>query len=280
MRIALIGSNGLLGSSIKKILAYKKIDTLLLTHENFEITDSSTFETIFQYKPDILINTAAFLGVEPCEKNPIKAFNINTKAVGDLARLCNNTNVIFVQISTDAVFDGIRGDYNELSTPNPINLYGLTKYNAEQLVKALCNKYYIFRLPILFGQRENIGNIFVDKIYNLYKEGKKEFKIADDVINRPSYSKDIANKLVEILLSKKDYGIYHIFNDGNKASLYDFAKEFFQAKNIHDVLINKAKADDFSRNELGKKPLNTSLNSIKIAPLRDWKEAMKEYCKE
>jgi len=280
MKIALIGSNGLLGSSIKNHLSSLNVDTLLLNHENFEISNAKEFTVIKEYSADVVINTAAYLGVEPCEENPTKAFNINTKAVGDLARFCEKKDITLVQISTDAVFDGRSGNYDENENPKPINLYGITKYSAEQLVANLCSKYYIMRLPILFGKRENKGSIFIEKMYQLYKSGKKELRIADDVISRPSYASDIALRVVDIVLKNRDFGIYHIYNSGDKASLYDFAVEFFNAKKITDISIKRAKADDFSANEKGVKPLNTTLTTIKQEELRDWREAMREYIKE
>jgi dTDP-4-dehydrorhamnose reductase len=154
MKITLIGSNGLLGSAIKKVLRINKIETLLLTHQNFEITDVNSFKVIKDFNPDIIINTAAYLGVELCERKPKLAFDINTRAVRDLSIFCNNNKYILCQISTDAVFDGKTGKYYEDSCPNPLNMYGLTKYGGELMVKNLCEKYYIFRIPILFGKRE------------------------------------------------------------------------------------------------------------------------------
>lgn len=279
MKICIIGSNGLVGNVLVDILDKKKIETLKLTHNEFDITNINDFNKIKQFNPDVVIDTAAYLGVEPCEANAMDAFKINSLAVADLARFCNENNYCLTYISTDSVFDGISGEYNENSIPNPLNMYGLTKYNGELMTKNLCSKYYIFRIPILFGKRKNQGNIFIEKMYQLYKNGKKELKIADDVISKPSYNVDIANKMVDIIINNLEFGIYHIFNGGKNASLYDFAKEFFNLKNITDIKIEKAKASDFSQNEKGKKPLNTTLASIKIEPLRDWKEAMREYIK-
>ena len=174
---------------------------------------------------------------------------------------------------------GKDGDYDEDSNPKPLNLYGLTKYNAEQLVLNLCEKYYIFRIPIMFGKRENSGNIFIEKMYSLYQNGNKELKIADDVINCPSYSIDVSKKIADILLSEMEFGIYHVFNGGEKGSLYKFAVEFFKFKDIKDIKIIRAKADDFSMNEKGLRPLDTTFKTIKIEPLRDWREALNEFCK-
>lgn len=277
MRVALIGSNGLLGSALKHELQKNGIESLFLTHNVFDVCDTKDYQKILDFQADVVINTAAYLGVEPCEENCLDAFSLNVKAVKDLANFCEKNGISLAYISTDGVFDGTKGDYTEDSVPNPLNMYGLTKYNGELMTKNLVSKYYIFRIPILFGKRGNEGNIFIEKMYSLYAKGKKELKIADDVINRPSYNVDIASKIVEIIVKKMQYGIYHIYNGGEKASLYDFALEFFKQKKITDIKIERAKASEFAVNEKGKKPLNTTLSSKKIEPLRDWKFAMKEY---
>ena len=278
-KIALIGSTGLVGCAIKQVLKRLDIDTLFLTHKNFEITNIEDYNVIKDFGADVVINTAAYLGVEPCEKDPVEAFKINVIAVRDLARFCDNYSICLAYISTDAVFDGKTGNYDEYSQPNPINMYGLTKYSGELMTKNLCQKYYIIRIPILFGKRENKGNIFIEKMYSLYKNGVKELRIADDVMNRPSYNNDVAERIVQIILNKYEYGIYHIYNGGKPASLYDFAKEFFTQMNI-DIHIERAKASDFAANELGRKPLNTTISSSELEPLRDWKLAINDFVKE
>ncbi len=278
MKVVLIGSTGLLGSAIKDELNNRNVNSLFLTHEIFDVMNSGDYEQILDFKPDMVINTAAYLGVEPCEKNPLDAFRLNCKAVEDLANFCNEHDFGLAYISTDGVFDGQDGDYTEDSFPNPINMYGLTKFNGELMTRNLCRKYYIFRIPILFGRRKNQGSIFIEKMYDLYQNGKKELKIADDVINRPSYNKDVAKKIVDLITCKSEFGIYHIYNGGGKASLYDFAVEFFKQQGIKDITIGRVKAEDFAKNEVGKKPLNTTIKSNKIEPLRDWKNAMSEFC--
>jgi len=278
VKIALIGSSGLLGSALKKALYAADIQALCLTHCDFDLLDPDDFKIFLDFNPDIVINTAAYLGVEPCEVYYSEAFALNVKAVENLANFCQKNAICLVYISTDGVFDGYRGGYHEKSTPNPLNLYGLTKYGGELMTQNLCEQHYIFRIPILFGTRENKGNIFIEKMFALYTSGKKELKIADDVINKPSYADDIAQQMVKILISALPHGIYHLFNGGEDASLYDFACEFFAQKRVNDICIMRAKASDFADSEQGKKPLNTTLTSIKVEALRDWRIAMKDYC--
>ncbi|WP_035587183.1 SDR family oxidoreductase [Hippea jasoniae] len=277
MKVCVIGANGLVGNAIVDKLNSLGIECLPLLHRDFDITHIDDFEKIESFCPDIVINTAAYLGVEPCEANPTKAFEVNSLAVKNLAVFCEENGYVLAQVSSDAIFDGKNPPYDENSTPNPLNMYGLTKFNGELMVRNLCSKYYIFRIPILFGKRKNRGNIFIEKMYNLYKSGKKVLNIADDIVSMPSYNVDVAVKMIEIVINRLEFGIYHIFNGGDGASLYDFAKQFFTLMGIDDVTINRAKAKDFSKYEKGKKPLDTRLTSNKLEPLRNWKEALEDY---
>lgn len=279
MKIAVIGANGLLGSAICDELNERGIVHFPLEHKDFDIRNTRDYTFFSDNGIDMIINTAAYLGAEACEANPTEAFNINCVAVEELATFCKKNNIINLYISTDAVFDGKTGNYHEDALPNPLNMYALTKYNGEQMTKNLCDEYYICRIPILFGQRKNNGSIFIEKMHTLYKNGVKKLKIADDIICRPSYNKDIARGIVDIVLKRKPFGLYHLYNEG-KASLYEFATEFFTQLGISDIVIEKAKAADFAKSEKALKPLDTTLISKKTFPLRNWKEAIQEYIRE
>lgn len=278
MKIAIIGSNGVVGCGLVHAINKRdNIQGLFLTHSNFEITDPKSYNILIDNKVDVVINTAAFLGAEPCENNPMEAFRVNSSAVSDLAKFCGANGIILAQVSTDGLFDGKNGKNDEDVIPNPINMYGLTKYNAEIFAKNYSPKHYIFRIPILFGPRKNNGNIFIEKMYNLYIGGKKEIKVTDNMVSNPSFSYDVAEKMVQIIEQNMEYGVYHIFNNG-EGSLFDFASAFFEYKGIKDISLQPVSASYFMAQEKATKPLYTSLVSKKIAPLRDWKEALKDYC--
>ena len=112
-------------------------------------------------------------------------------------------------------------------------------------------------------------------MFNLVQSGKKELHIADDVISCPSYNEDIAAGVMDIIEAEKEYGLYHLKNEGS-ASLYEFASAFFEKLAI-PVKIYRAKAKDFSEKENAIKPLNTSIRSMKIPHLRNWQMAMDDF---
>jgi len=226
--------------------------------------------------PDVVINASAMVGVGPCSSYPLKAFAINTKAVKDLAEICDQMDVCLVHLSTDGVFDGRKDDYyTEDNSPNPLNVYGVTKYMGEIFIKNICKKYYIFRIPILFGMRENQRTSFLENMYNSVLSGQKELNIADDEISCPSYSDDLARGILMLIESGREYGLYHLKNEG-VASLYEFSRTFFQKVGL-DIIIRRAKASDLFEKDRDLKPLNTSIRSVKIEHLRDWRDAMDDY---
>lgn len=276
MKILVIGATGMLGSALSRNRVQEDVN-IFENHLSLELNNrDQVLNRLVEVKPDVVINTAAYLGVDPCAENPGGAFAINAKAVKDLAEICRQLDITLVHFSSDAVFDGKKGEaYSEADVPNPINMYGMTKYMGDLFVKNICPKHFIIRVPILFGTRENKGSIFIEKMYNLAVAGKNELKISDDVISCPSFSDDIARGALSLIKSGATYGLYHLKNEG-VASLYDFARVFFEKIGIK-LSLKRAKAHNFAANEKDFKPLNTSIRSIKIAHLRRWEEAMDDF---
>lgn len=277
MKMLLFGSTGALGTAIEEICAKKSISCIGLTHKDLEITNyEETEKVIDSVKPDVIINAVALIGINLCEQNPQKAFEINTIVVSHLAKICQKKNIIFVQPSTHAVFDGKKGDYyTEEDIPNPQNIYAISKYGAECLTRNICNKYYIVRFPTLFGSRRNKSPGFVDKMI-LKIKNREELKISEDKIDSPSYTRDIAKTIISLLEEKKSFGVYHVANNGG-VSYYTFISTLIKMLNIKTKVI-PVKDEVFS--SLGKVSLKTPIKSVKLLPLRNWEDALKDYIKK
>ena len=273
-RILLLGSTGKMGLALRHVFK----DDYLINGKNSQDFYALNFEQvrtiIGESSPDIVINTVAFLGIDPCEKEPERAFRLNTLYPKYLAELSNSNGFLLIHFSTDAVFNDEKGDfYTEKDCPHPLNLYGFTKYGADCFIQTIAKRYYIFRIPVLFGETVK-DTQFVEKMLQKAKEGQGNLKISDDIISSPTYSKDVAKEVRRILDASYQFGLYHIANEG-KASLYDLMKEI--TKNLTlDVKVEKASYRDFPF--LGTKNTFTPIKSKKVAPLRHWKEAVKEYC--
>jgi len=272
-KILLLGYTGKMGLALNEVL--KEDYTIIgknskdFNAENFD----EVRDMIENIKPDIVINTVAFLGIDPCEKDPMKALKLNALYPKLLAELSNKIGFLLVHFSTDAVFNNEKNDlYVESDTPKPLNVYGLTKYGGDCFIQAIATKYYIFRLSVLFGKSIK-NNQFIEKMLQKVEEGNNVIKIADDVVSSPSYSLDIANEIKKILRSSLPFGLYHLINDG-KATLFELIFEIVKNLNLN-IKVEKASFKDFPY--IGIKNLNTPIKSEKIRPLRPWKEAVKDY---
>lgn len=272
----LLGHTGKMGLALQKVLApaYRVVG---LNSRNFDAADFNLVsELIGAHAPDLIVNTIAFQGIDQCEVSPEKAFHLNTLFPGHLARLAGESGMTLVHFSTDAVFsDNSGGPITEAENPSPLNIYGVTKYGGEALVRSCCERHYILRLPLLFGESIN-SRQFVESMLQRILSGATELRIADDIVSSPTYSLDIAARLRGMLAGGVDYGTYHITNEG-AASLFDLMEEIVAAMNF-TIKLRRASCEDFPH--MGRKNRYTPLASVKLPPLRPWQEAVRDYCEK
>lgn len=278
MKILLIGASGCFGTEFIKVLKHikKNIKLKYFPSKKLNVLDFKNLQKkIESFKPNIVINSSAIVGINQCEENYEKAFAINTIGALNLAKICKKKKIILVQTSTHAVFDGEKkGFYTENDLPKPNNVYSGTKYLSEILVSSICEKYYVIRFPTLFGERQNKLLGFVDKVINSLKNDQT-LKIASDKIDTLTYAYDAAIQLTNILFQKKPYGTYHLANKG-KTSYLNFVK-YLKSKLKSKSKIISVKDKHFISK--GFKPLRTALKSTKINYSRHWKIALDEYIK-
>jgi len=278
MKVAVIGASGQLGSDLIKVFD----DVIPLTHRDIEVTDLSSCEVLKELKPDVIINTAAYHKTDECEENPEKTFLVNSVGARNVALICRKIGAIDVYISTDYVFDGAKKEpYTEEDIPNPINVYGVSKYAGEILTRYICEKCYIIRVSSLFGvagARGKGGN-FVETMIKKAKAGD-ELNVVNDITMSPTYTKDAAVAIKEIIYNKLPYGIYHVTNDGS-CTWYEFAKTIFEITGI-DAKLNPITSDKFPTK--AKRPKNSALSIEKMKSfgivMRHWRDALKDYLKE
>jgi len=261
-----------MGTALSSI--FENYDLVCKNSKDFDACDfDSVRELVNEVKPDILINTVALVGIDPSEDNPEKAYQLNTLYPGLLANLSKELGFLLIHFSTDGVFcDRDEGYYNESDKPRPLHIYGITKYGGDCLIQALTEKYYICRIPLLFGETTK-KNQFVEKMLEKSKVGP--VKIADDLYSSPSYSKDIAREVKRMIEEGLPFGLYHVVNEG-KASLYDVFKEIVENFKL-DIKVERASYKDFPSKSI--KNTMTPMKSEKIKCLRPWREAVVEYTK-
>jgi len=233
--VLVFGANGQLGSEIKKIS--KEFSNLQITYtdvEDLDITDVSKLKLFFSNKKfSYVINAAAYTAVDKAESEFKIATKINVEGVTNIARLATNYKLHLIHISTDYVFDGKSNlPYNEDSLPNPLNVYGKTKYKSE--IEALRHpETIVIRTSWLYS---TFGNNFVKTILKRAKE-KDEIKVVYDQVGSPTYAEDLARAILSIInenINRKNFfkrGIYHFTNQG-LCSWYDFAYEIISYFNL------------------------------------------------
>jgi len=276
-KVLLLGGTGKMGKALNSALS-RDYDIVSVGSKDLDIINKNEVRKIIKANtPDIVINTAALLGIDPCEQDPIRAFEMNMMHPMRLAKLSNEFNFLLVHFSTDAVFsDSETGDsYDEHSTPNPVNVYGMTKLGGDVMIQEISKKFYVIRISVLFGDNDK-SNQFVEKMLDNVNDGASEINIANDIIGTPCYSKDVALAVKNIIEEGLEYGLYHTVNDG-KGSLYDLMSEISCHMKVLSFTVNRASHKDFAA--IGKKNTNTPLKSRKLKTMRHWKDAVKEYCK-
>lgn len=275
MKILITGANGQLGRELTKQYNEKGNVELILTDvDTLDITNvNDVYKMVNETRPDVIINCAAHTAVDKCEDDVDNAYKINAVGPKNLAAAMNAIGGEIVQVSTDYVFDGTsEKPYLEFDKPCPASVYGQTKYDGEEFVKALNPKHYIVRTAWLYGD----GNNFVKTMIRL-GENNPEVKVVNDQFGSPTSTTDLARVIIS-LVENKNYGIFHGTCKG-QCSWYDFAKEIFALKGM-DVNLVPCTSEEFKSR--AKRPKYSVLRNYMLElttgdVTREWKESLKEY---
>lgn len=278
--ILVIGKYGQLARSFQKF----KPDAIFLSSKEINLVEINKIQSILsRYKPNLICNFSAFNDVDGAEVNQ-KNDIINSEAILELGKFSMSKKIPIIHISTDYVFDGIRGDYSENDQTNPINNYGLAKLHGERNLLDTSYSCLIIRTAWLFSRYKNnfLEKIILKIINNNHLTG------AYDCIGSPTSASSLAKAIIKIIPKYLNDlslgGIYHFANQGT-ASRYELIQE------IQNLFIQTSSAK-YSRQEIIKvknsffnlpanRPLNTSLNSDKIFSTfnikpSQWKEELKK----
>ena len=234
MKVLVTGADGQLGYDVVKKLKELNIEHIGVDKEDFDLTnENETKEFILDYKPDVIVHCAAYTDVDQAEVERELCYKVNVEGTKYAAEAAKELGAKMLYISTDYVFDG-QGEepFKVTDQPNPINYYGETKYQGEQEVQKLLDKYFIVRTSWVFGAH---GDNFVKTMLELGKE-RDEISVVADQYGSPTYTGDLAKLIVEMIKTDK-YGAYHATNEGF-CSWYEFAKKIFKAADMDLSLIH------------------------------------------
>lgn len=272
------GGNGMLGQDLVSELVRRGNDVVAPRSIEFDVTNPESAATIAtkQYgELDAVINCAAYTAVDQAESYLDRAYGVNALGPGLLARACSMAGVRLIQISTDYVFDGKQGEpYVESDNTNPLGIYGKSKRDGEEAVRAGLNDHVILRTSWLFGPN---GKSFPRTMIQAAKAGKS-LRVVDDQFGTPTYTGDLAKVIVDMIEKKIDPGTYHAA--GPKVTTwYLFAAQALATAGI-EADIEGISTEDWPTP--APRPRYSALNCEKLAAMgieitRPLKESLKEF---
>jgi dTDP-4-dehydrorhamnose reductase len=277
-RILVIGAKGMLGRDLMKELRLSFPDDEVLGWDIDEIDirrEQETVTKIERVQPAIVINLAGYTDVDGCESNEQEAFAVNADGMRHVALGVRRCGAKVIYLSTDYVFDGEKGaPYLEDDPPNPLNIYGRSKWKGEQSVLKLAGDGLIIRTQWLYGR---YGRNFVTAILRQAKE-KKVLSIVNDQIGSPTYTVDLS-RAISLLIRKKASGIFHVTNS-DFCSWYDFGQATLRLSGVEEVEVLSISSRELDRKAA--RPSYSVFSTEKFKQeigikLRPWSEALKDF---
>jgi len=269
MTILITGANGFLGhyfvqqfllSGYKIVATGKGESRLLQRNENLvyasmDFTDPFAVHDSFErFQPDVVVHAGAMANVDECENNQWQAHVTNVEGTLHLLSNAEEHKSHFIFISTDFVFDGESGAYDEESQTNPVNFYGKTKRDAEDAVREHAFDWTIVRTVFVYGKnpfgRDNILTTVKKNLSN-----RETYSAVDDIIRTPTYVEDLAKGIAAIVERKKT-GIYHL-SGKDILTPYQMACKTAEHLKLDISLIKKQNAADL--HSAARRPVETVL---------------------
>lgn len=223
MKLLITGANGLLGQKlISQIQEDKNIELLAtsrgaarflhknVAYQSLDIENPREVnEVVGQFKPDVIIHTAAMTNVDTCEQNRDACWSANVSAVENLVKAAESNNAFIIHLSTDFIFDGEAGPYSEESEGRPVNFYGESKLASEEVVKKCRTPWAIVRTVLVYGITPGLSRSNIILWVKDGLENGKTLQIVDDQMRSPTLAEDLAAGCL-LVAKRKAEGIYHI----------------------------------------------------------------------
>lgn len=278
MRILLIGALGQLGTDLQKVLTGHEV--IPVDKEEIDVCDRVQVDAMVDsLQPDLLLNCSAFNRVDEAEDTPEPCFAVNTFAVRNLALAAHRRNTALVHFSSDYVFDGPeRQPHVESDLPSPKSVYGISKLAGEQMVQAICTRYFLIRTCGLYGHAgsRDKGTNFVEAMIRLAGQGNP-VRVVDDQVCTPTSTLDLARAVAQLICTDS-YGLYHL-TSGGECTWYEFAQAIFETAGLHPE-VQPVGSDQFRMK--AKRPTysvldNRHFRDAGFTDMRHWRQALGEY---
>jgi dTDP-4-dehydrorhamnose reductase len=232
--ILLTGSNGQIGSELKRLLSNLG-EVVALDRTQLDLSNSDSIrKRMNEIRPQLVVNSAAYTAVDQAESNEVTARAINAEAPAVIAEEAKRIGAVLVHYSTDYVFDGLkRSPYVESDRVNPLNVYGWTKLAGEQAIRDVGVPHLILRTSWVYATR---GKNFLLTILRLASQ-REELRIVKDQIGAPTWSREVAGATVRVISEflrggtstswGNKGGTFHV-TAGGETTWYDFAEAILE----------------------------------------------------
>ncbi len=273
LRIAITGASGKIASALIEYYQKQKgVELVLLSSKDLDPGLASSFttrkvsphdfdaykNTLKAVQPSVIINTIGYTDVDGCETDRALAQLLNARFPEMLARYARTFDVHLVHYSTDYVFDGMAGPYDESHIPHPINYYGKTKLSGENAILSLGVRATIIRTNVVYGTGGSAKSDFVEWVVRSCSMNLP-IRVAVDQFSNPTYSGDIALATAR-LIERSCTGLYHV-GGADYCNRYDFALAIARAFDLRTDLILPVKTEQLEQK--APRPLRSGLVSLK-----------------
>ena len=268
VKVLITGANGLVGQTlVRKFLLLSQFELLATSaseckikgldtdrFRQMDITSAEQIKTVFdEFNPEVVIHCAAMTQVDPCELNPDLCDLVNIVGVRLVGKASEQIGAKFIYVSTDFVFDGLKGPYSEDDQPNPVSTYGWSKLQGEYITRSLKVPWVIVRTILVYGvtlsmNRSNLVTWVRDSLSQ-----QKPIRVVNDQFRMPTLVDDLADGIISII-DRNKVGIYHL-SGPEMISIYDFALKIAKIFELDDSLITPILSESLS--QPGKRPVST-----------------------
>ncbi|MGQ9805123.1 MAG: dTDP-4-dehydrorhamnose reductase [Chlorobiales bacterium] len=272
-RVLIIGANGLVGQKLTEVFSHdRRFDLLISARQSRAYNKVASFgyvqldashlasvkELVWNFSPEIIINAAAYTDVDGCEREKELSWKANVTAVENLVVASRLVGARVIHISTDYVFDGKAGPYDETATPNPLSYYGKEKLASENAVRASGENWVIVRTMVVYGVATDVKKNFAIWLAQELKKGNP-VNVVSDQFGNVTLADDLARGIYELVRQNKR-GLYHIAG-ADILSRFEFARKLADEFGYDKSLIRPIKTSEL--NQLAVRPLQSGLITLK-----------------
>lgn len=279
MKVLVTGKTGQLGHDVLLELKKRGHEAVGTGSADMDITDEQAVRRVLlSERPGAVIHCAAYTAVDEAEDKEAVCRSVNVDGTANIARACREIGSRMLYLSTEYVFSGEGTQpWEPDDTAEPLNVYGRTKYEGELEVRRYLERYFIVRISWIYGVN---GKNFVKTMRRLGKE-RGAVNVVDDQIGSPTYTRDLAVLLVDMIESEK-YGVYHASNEG-VCSWYEFAREIFKESGMENVAVTPVPTEAFPVKAV--RPKNSRMSKEKLTAngfsrLPSWQDALRRFIRE